>query len=66
MALSGEVNQLSYEDREPYNTELIEGLENLGSSVRVKSTEKQRVVAALFRKPTEHNGEKYEPARQQQ
>lgn len=66
MALSGEVNQPSGEEREPCDTELIEGIESLCSSSRVKSTENRHIVAALFRKPTEDNGEIYVPGRQQQ
>ena len=65
MALSGEVNQPSGEEREPCDTELTEGIESLCSSSRVKSTEKQHIVTALFRKPTEDNGEIYVPGGQQ-
>ena len=64
MALSGEVNQPAVEEKESCNTELIEGLESLGSIAKVKSTGNRSVVAALFTKPTEHS--KYKPAKKQQ
>ena len=49
IALSEEVNQPSVEKREPWNTQLIESLESLGFSARVKSTGNQSAFAALFR-----------------
>ena len=64
MALSGEVNHPPVEEKDFCNTELIEGLESLGSIAKVKSTGNRSVVAVLFTRPTEHS--KYKPAKQQQ
>ena len=57
VTLGGEIKQPSIDEIEPHNAELIQGLQNLCSSTKVKSTTNLSAAAAFFRKRTEHNSE---------
>ena len=56
-ALCGEVNQPSVEEKKPCDPELNGNLESPGSSAVEKSTGNRSLVAALFKRPTDHSSE---------